>query len=58
MACVKKSLSYRMSMRKDCGGIYIIRGVACYVHLEACEEDYSPCADAMIAVNARGEEAL
>jgi len=21
--------------------------VACYVHLEACEEDYSPCADAM-----------
>jgi hypothetical protein len=47
-----------MSMRKDCGGIYIIRGVACYVHLEACEEDYSPCADAMIAVNARGEEAL
>ena len=34
-------------MRKDYGGIYIIRGVACYVHLEACEVDYSPCADAM-----------
>jgi len=48
-------------MRKDCGGIYIIRDVACYVQLEACEDDYSMCRcndSEMIAVNARGERAL